>query len=423
MVGNKIGGRSEADLLRLVEREIRKKTKTSELLSDEVEQRITKFAWPELTVGTELGRGGFCVIRELSRITLSTDEVEEIAESGSFVNDFHNSIQGAFGWGKPQNGESDASKDQNGAQNGHHSELNVQDREYMADHCIEEVEGEDYFYPYVVKVVQDSARNQPESFVRSVIDLTLEARYLAVLQHPNIISMRATANTSPYEEGLPYFIILDKLNEILSTRLKTWRQRLPSPFFSCCFHGEMKAFWAERLQVAHAISDALAYMHSQNVVYRDIKPDNVGFDHSGLVKVFDFGLAREMQRKLRTVEGTYHLTGGTGFVPYMAPEVALDKPYNEKVDVFSFSILLWQILKVDEPFGKILTDFEFMKEVVEGGARPQPDNDWSDELVESMKLGWFEDPFKRPTMEAVTDTLQEQIDETTGSERAKLLGA
>jgi serine/threonine protein kinase len=66
----------------------------------------------------------------------------------------------------------------------------------------------------------------------------------------------------------------------------------------------------------------------------DLKPQNIGFDADKTLKLFDFGLAACVQKK-RTASDTYDMTGYTGTLVYMAPEVVLRKRYNEKVDVFS----------------------------------------------------------------------------------------
>ena len=56
------------------------------------------------------------------------------------------------------------------------------------------------------------------------------------------------------------------------------------------------------------------------------------------------GLAKEVDPAKKLEDGTYKLTGDTGSLRYMAPEVSLGKPYNDTVDTFSFAILCWQML-------------------------------------------------------------------------------
>lgn len=70
---------------------------------------------------------------------------------------------------------------------------------------------------------------------------------------------------------------------------------------------------------------------------------------TGQLKLFDFGLAAVVKRRT-FCEEVYEMSGNTGTLAYMAPEVALRKPYNEKVDIFSFGIILWQMLHGEAPF-------------------------------------------------------------------------
>jgi serine/threonine protein kinase len=57
-----------------------------------------------------------------------------------------------------------------------------------------------------------------------------------------------------------------------------------------------------------------------SIIYRDLKPDNIGFDVRGDVKIFDFGLAKEFDPAKKAADGTYKLTADTGSLRYMAPE-------------------------------------------------------------------------------------------------------
>jgi serine/threonine protein kinase len=140
------------------------------------------------------------------------------------------------------------------------------------------------------------------------------------------------------------------------------------------------------------------------------------------VKIFDFGLAKELDPKSVLHDGTYHLTGDTGSPRYMAPEVALDKPYNESVDVYSFSMLLWEILKLETPFAGFTMSM-FAKSVTKGGARPKCDPKWPKELTSLITRGWDNDITKRPSMEDVCEYLRDEINRNTDEEICEIMDA
>ena len=110
------------------------------------------------------------------------------------------------------------------------------------------------------------------------------------------------------------------------------------------------------------------------IIHRDIKPDNIGFASDGCLKLLDFGLCT-LVKKGKSKDDAYKMTGNTGSLRYMAPEVVLRKAYNSSVDVYSFGILLWQMARDQVPF-KGLTKEQFVKEVVLGGLRPKIDKSW-----------------------------------------------
>ena len=84
-------------------------------------------------------------------------------------------------------------------------------------------------------------------------------------------------------------------------------------------------------------------------MFLDLKPDNVGFTSTGALKLFDFGLVTCVHRR-QDVFSNYAMTGYTGSLRYMAPEVAQRLPYNEKVDVYSYGIMVWQMARDKIPF-------------------------------------------------------------------------
>jgi len=140
------------------------------------------------------------------------------------------------------------------------------------------------------------------------------------------------------------------------------------------------------------------------------------------VKIFDFGLAKEYDPSKADKNGCYKLTGDTGSTRYMAPEVGLEKPYNEKVDVYGFGILFYQILALETPF-EGLTVKSFQKMVFIKGGRPVPDPKWPLAISSLMQRCWSAKISERPCMEEVSDILFEEINANTDEEVYDIMDA
>jgi len=153
-----------------------------------------------------------------------------------------------------------------------------------------------------------------------------------------------------------------------------------------------------------------------SIVYRDLKPDNIGFDVRGDIKLFDFGLAKTLEAKDLVDDTTYKLTGNTGSLLYMAPEVFHNKPYNTKVDIYSFGILYWQICAMESPFPnftcKMIEDL-----VLKEGYRPSVMDGWS--WGDVMKSCWANDISVRPSAEDLLKSIGELLVEVSGASNFK----
>jgi serine/threonine protein kinase len=156
--------------------------------------------------------------------------------------------------------------------------------------------------------------------MKGAIDLAIEARFLAVVENPFIIRMRALSEACPDSDG--FFIVLDRLYGTLEDKILEWdKAESKSKGIVSMISGKSKKKKAEgllkRLVVAFDICNAMLHFHRNNIIYRDLKPENIGFDVRDDVKIFDLGLAKELLDEDMLSDGTWKLTGMTGSLRYM----------------------------------------------------------------------------------------------------------
>lgn len=168
---------------------------------------------------------------------------------------------------------------------------------------------------------------------------------------------------------------------------------------------------SERLDVAQQLADAIAYLHSQNVLHRDLKPDNIGFDINGDLKVFDFDIARVCPTNEETgfsrrfdEDQTFLMTQKVGSPRYMSPECARREPYNLKADVYSYAVLAHQILTLQKPYDDV-TDDDHDELVFVKGIRPFIPVALPNNTKELLHCAWSHTISERPNMETVRRVL------------------
>ncbi|KAK4752622.1 hypothetical protein SAY87_021420 [Trapa incisa] len=159
-------------------------------------------------------------------------------------------------------------------------------------------------------------------------------------------------------------------------------------------------------QIALDLARGLSYLHSQKIVHRDVKTENMLLDKTRTLKIADFGVARV------EASNPNDMTGETGTLGYMAPEVLNGNPYNRKCDVYSFGICLWEIYCCDMPYPH-LSFSEMTSAVVRQNLRPEIPRCCPGSLANLMKRCWDANPDKRPEMDEVV-SMMEAIDTSKG---------
>lgn len=109
------------------------------------------------------------------------------------------------------------------------------------------------------------------------------------------------------------------------------------------------------------------------------------------------------------------MSGMAGSKRFMAPEVCNGVPYNEKVDVYSFAIVLWEICALRKPFAG-MSVADHYREVIVGGLRPPVDPQWPAGLIQLLQACWHGDPDCRPSILEARERLRVVFLAGSGSE-------
>lgn len=267
-----------------------------------------------------------------------------------------------------------------------------------------------------------------EDWILAVFDLCNEATILGkVAPHENIVSIRGVCQASVSEAYRSHpngwFFLEERLQDTLANRLKGWSRELKTR------RGRLSRFRNrrhsspstladpsrpiadqllsvnqvyDRLQdVALGIANAMTHLHSESfqIVVRDLKPQNIGFDDQGVVKLFDLGMARPLhEAETAVVAGTFR---------YLSPEALMGKPISLESDVYSFGIILYELVTLSKPFeqfyqrGKLVRKDAFYDEVVMAGWRPDLSDIPCRATARLIGKCWDPSPRARPSFERI----------------------
>jgi serine/threonine-protein kinase len=156
-----------------------------------------------------------------------------------------------------------------------------------------------------------------------------EARTAAAIRHPNVATIYEVGETP---EGVPFIVMEYSEGETLSQRM---RRRPPEA--------------AEFLSIAKQIAAGVAAAHECGIVHRDLKSANIMIEPTGQVKILDFGLAKALLNQLpRLTDSSSRRLFGT--LHYLAPEQVRGQPADERADLFSVGVILYQMATGQLPF-------------------------------------------------------------------------
>ena len=280
-----------------------------------------------------------------------------------------------------------------------------------------------------------------------------------------VIGSKLSADDGNFELYEDEQLVLERLHGTLRDKITWWNDRSINDSTSTCSAAHMfrcwkgtggheslslrlsnhsaGMLWKTQMKILSDIAGAMAFLHSQNIVLRDLKTENCGFDSSGSIKLFDFGLAARLPAACRDdgisnsdsnsdtsshrhhnimkVQGTsdqykFSIEGGT--LRYMSPEAVLGKPYGKATDAYAFSLLIWETMSLCIPFECMATD-EFMNQIIRRHRRPPLYPQWPQELRHLLTKSWATDPLYRPSFLQMESQLNDLLNDTYGSSTSK----
>ena len=179
-----------------------------------------------------------------------------------------------------------------------------------------------------------------------------EARMASALNHPHILTVYDAGEL----DGRQYLVT----EYVDGGTLRNWAQTEPRT-------------WQTTVELLMGIGDALACAHEAGILHRDIKPDNILISKSGYAKLADFGLAKLFE--VESGEETQTATNPgvvVGTVAYMSPEQASGRAVDARSDIFSFGLVLYEMLAGHRAFSGA-SSLEVMQKIIHG--KPEPLND------------------------------------------------
>ncbi|KAK1944670.1 Serine/threonine-protein kinase STY17 [Phytophthora citrophthora] len=230
---------------------------------------------------------------------------------------------------------------------------------------------------HVAAKVVDSSTNTQAVGEELLNEFHREVAVVSKLRHPNIVLFLGAAINPPRYCLVFEFMENGTLTDLIRAR------RGPIDFF----------------RLAAEMAMGMNYLHLCSIMHRDLKSGNVLIDSHGTAKISDFGLSCVLE-----IGSSSDLTAETGTYRWMAPEVIRHEPYSNKADVYSFGIVLWELLARDQPF-RGLTPIQAAFAVARQQMRPALPRQTPQKIGELIEHCWHHDPSRRPDFGAILEAL------------------
>lgn len=216
-----------------------------------------------------------------------------------------------------------------------------------------------------------------------------EIEILSKVQNPAILTFFGFSLTNFHQENYPTILTKYMPQGSLDSILESER------------HACAPLDWNNTKKYINILGIAIGmkHLHSQSIIHRDLKPGNVLLDESFYPRICDFGISKLSDNNLSGIK----MSTNTGTLYYMAPEIIAEKEYNYKVDVYSYSLIVYELITGNLPIVDS-GSFKQMQSVL-NGKRPDVSMIKDQAALQFLQKCWSNDPEERPNFKEIVDSL------------------
>ncbi|XP_027720795.1 fibroblast growth factor receptor 1 isoform X7 [Vombatus ursinus] len=243
---------------------------------------------------------------------------------------------------------------------------------------------------------------------KDLSDLISEMEMMKMIgKHKNIINLLGACT----QDG-PLYVIVEYASK---GNLREYLQARRPPGLEYCYNPshapEEQLSSKDLVSCAYQVARGMEYLASKKCIHRDLAARNVLVTEDNVMKIADFGLARDIHH----IDYYKKTTNGRLPVKWMAPEALFDRIYTHQSDVWSFGVLLWEIFTLGgSPYPGVPVE-ELFKLLKEGHRMDKPSN-CTNELYMMMRDCWHAIPSQRPTFKQLVEDLDRIVALTSNQE-------
>ena len=284
---------------------------------------------------------------------------------------------------------------------------------------------------YLLKVVSQKHSKEAQVIQQATVRLVLEAKYLARLNHPNLVQPKGISlgEEQPllYGKSSKFFIVMDAMVETLEERIERWKRETvdEGPF-------DINSPIAQhKMNYAIDLAKALNYLHEKSIVVLNLRPENIGFLADDTIQIRDLTCCRETSVdtctkddplgfvcdvKIKTGDAESEMAAAKsnflvleasvdGQPRFVAPEAIMDHEYTPAADTYSWAHILFYMLSLSKPYATYKLGTLLTKVCLEGSRPNLSVYKFPQELGHLLQISWRNNYVKRPTMKALLEAI------------------